>query len=233
MKKFGLSFLFLCLSWAASGQSGEVVNRLNSQGQKEGLWVKYYDGSKGMRYAGQFSNGIPVGTFVHYHPNGVVKAEMVYRAKTGVCRAREYSMEGKRIAEGVYTSQSTKDSVWVYYRQSGEKIQVESYEKGLSQGVWNLYYLNGNCSETHTYTQGKKEGPWVQYFENGQLKWRGNYLNDTLNGPVESFDWEGKILFKGEYKNGLPSGTWTFFENGKVVRQEVYRSGKRIKSKTF
>ena len=61
------------------------------QGQKHGPWKVKYEGSSTLRYEGTFEQGVPVGTFTHYHPNGVKRAVMIFRGRTQVCYVREYA----------------------------------------------------------------------------------------------------------------------------------------------
>ena len=67
--KRGILFLVLLV-----GTSVVAQNETDAQGRKQGKWVKYHEGTKKVRYQGQFKDDKPFGEFVYYSDEGAVTA---------------------------------------------------------------------------------------------------------------------------------------------------------------
>lgn len=220
MKYLITAFIFL-LSIPMSGQ----LNQIDSNGLKQGRWVKSYEGGK-KRYEGNFVDDIPVGHFIYYYEReGGIMSEIYYRAKSGIGLAKAYHRNGVIQAEGVYIGQE-KDSIWTYYDPKGNLTQRENYKHGLLNGDQTTYYENGKIAERIAFEEGVEHGIWLRKWEDGTLRTKGEYVNGLLEGECKYFDGEGKIVAKGEYHNNLKHNTWTYFEDNKVVRKEEYKYGK-------
>lgn len=217
---FALMALLPHFGWAQ-------FNQTNAKGQKHGEWRKNFPNSNQLRYEGQFENGVEVGTFVHYHENGRVRAENIYRGKTGICYSKQYSLNGVLIAEGIFIK-TERDSTWRFYSDAlGILISEETFSKGKRNGKVVTYFKDGKIAELTTYQMDIKNGPWEQNFEDGQPKVRGTYKNGQLEGEVTYYsDISGKQMAKGIYKAGLRDGVWIFWdENGRPTRRETYEKG--------
>ena len=72
--------------------------------------------------------------------------------------------------------------------------------------------------------------PFVEYWEDGSVKTEGDLLvfGNFFLGKYKEYDAVGRLKVKGEYrliqehnlKSSVQSGTWKFYENGKLVRKE-------------
>lgn len=218
-----MKYAVLAAVWALA-LAVSAQNALDAQGRRTGPWsAKYPNGQP--RYAGQFSAGVPVGTFTYYHDNGFRSAEMAYRGTTGVCLSKQYDEKGKLMAVGRYGADRQKDSLWVTFAFDGTKLEEVTYVAGQRQGAYVMYYPNGKVMERGTYLDDAKTGTWVRYRETGAKERMSSYRAGRLEGKWTEFDEDGRTAVIGTYVNDLRHGTWTIMEGGAVVRTEVYRRG--------
>ena len=59
-------FILFLLLMSVKSVSQNDFNKLNSNGQKQGIWKGFYEESKRLRYEGMFENGNGVGLFSFY-----------------------------------------------------------------------------------------------------------------------------------------------------------------------
>ena len=58
-----------------------------------------------------------------------------------------------------------------------------------------------------------------------------NYLNGELHGSASFFDQNGLIASKGSYKNGKSVGIWTYYQNGKKIKEVSKSRSKKERTK--
>lgn len=221
-KAIVLTFLSVVSITSATAQNETV------KGLKQGPWVVAHEGSKVIRYKGQFDNGIPVGIFTHYHTNGKVHAIMKFRASTGSCYSKEFSTEGKLMAEGIYASPAVKDSIWRIYNTAGELLTRETYRLGILDGPFETLYPSGMPMERGVMKNGKKDGGWTQWSEKGYKIRTSFYSEGMLNGIWTEYDHSGKIMIRGKYEDNLKEGIWTEYHEGKPIGELHFSKGRQI-----
>lgn len=200
------------------------VNQTDAQGRKQGKWEKFYEGTRQVRYRGQFVNNVPTGVFTYYHQNGRKRSEITYRGTTGNGYCVMYELEGWKLAEGVYRGE-VKDSVWRYYGPSGDLVSTTTWVMGEKTGEEKVFYHDGTLAELTNYSHNMKEGKWLQNFPDGSLKARGEYQNNALHGEVMYNDQTGRPLMIGTYVHGIKNGSWIIFEGGTPQWRETYDMG--------
>jgi len=199
------------------------------QGQKHGPWKVKYEGSSTLRYEGTFEQGVPVGTFTHYHPNGVKRAVMIFRGRTQVCYVREYAENNVLIAEGKYSAPGVKDSTWRVYDLNGKLLNLETYAGGALNGLYQTFYPNGKVVETGSMEADAKTGTWVRFTETGTKLRSADYQNDVPDGLWIEYDEDGRMAVRGEYHLGLREGKWLEFSEGKASKGTWYHEGRITK----
>ncbi len=231
MKQLILLPFFFLLMVSINAQQ---INRMDSNGKKQGKWVKKYSNGA-IRYTGFFIDNNPIDTFRYFFPTGKLKAVSVYSHNGEVVYTKTFYINGKPMAKGKFINKK-KDSIWTFYNQSnGKKVSQENYHMGKKNGKSIVYYPeNEKPAMQITYLNGKKNGKWIRYYSSGTLQTVGFYINDTLNGKFVSYFLNGKVQLKGQYKKGLQNGNWiTYDTTGKIVSKKYFLHGipKEIKQK--
>jgi antitoxin component YwqK of YwqJK toxin-antitoxin module len=97
----------------ATNLNAQLVNQEDSNGKKQGKWVKYFDNNR-VKYEGQFHLGTPYGKFTYYFKNGGVKAVSEFSDDGVDANNITYYENGNLMAEGKFVNQK-KDGSWKYY----------------------------------------------------------------------------------------------------------------------
>ncbi len=214
--QFIYSVFLLFLIGFQSIYAQEKINQLNSNGERIGVWKKYYTNNR-IRYQGQFEAGKEVGIFNYYsalnsdHPTAI----KTFSKNSNQATIQFFTEKGVLESEG---EMKGKDRVgkWVYFHSDGKSIlSEENYEDGILNGESKTFYLKGNVTEISHYKNGKLHGNLKRYADNNVLLDDLNYENGKLYGAAKYYNIEGKLIFWGDYEDDVKVGKWEFFENGK------------------
>ncbi len=90
-----------------------------------------------------------------------------------------------------------------------------------------VYYTNSNkYSKSHfsSLLPQIKDGEYESYFYNGKTKIKGSYINNKMEGAWLVYNKEKDFIeTKTTFKDNLKHGrSFTFFENGKLGRMDIY-----------
>ena len=198
------------------------VNQLNKNGEREGVWEKYYDNNR-LRYRGTFKNGKEVGTFKYYsaassdHP--VIIKE--FEADSDIAEVKFYTEAGVLESEG---QMKGKDRVgkWIFYHTDGKSIMSEeNYVNGKLEGPYKTYFPDGTPTEIASYKNGLLDGNYKKYAIKGHLIYDFNYKNGKLNGLATYYSRRtGDLIKKGPFKDDERVGTWENYVDGELVSTE-------------
>ena len=202
-------------------------------GKKDGRWVVSYEDSKAVRYRGQFVMGKPLGEFMHFHRNGYPRSVMSYPEGVGPIDVKMFNERGQLIAEGQYTGPNIKDGLWVMHDGRGHVMAKEHYLAGQRTGLQQVFFPNGALLESGQMIDGEKQGTWLRQDEIGNKVRATNHAKGMLNGPWTQFDADERLAISGQYLNGRRVGKWLFFDQGKAVKSEQYRSGRLKSTKSY
>ncbi|MGQ8336363.1 toxin-antitoxin system YwqK family antitoxin [Sunxiuqinia sp. A32] len=116
--------------------------------------------------------------------------------------------------------------------------QDDNYNKrddqGRKQGIWKKYQDNGKLLYEGTFMNDKPVGEFKRYHPNGMLMayLKHDVYSDTTN--AELFDTRARLIARGMYIGQKKTGIWSYFTDGKLISEEVYKNGlKDGKSKTY
>ncbi len=216
--------LFLALLLGASPRSllaqSDTLNRIDSQGRKQGYWEKHRpDGS--LLYQGYFLDGRPVGKFKRFYDDGSLRALLFYHPHDDTVDVTFYYNTGRIAATGKYLRKK-KEGEWKYYSYYTDSLSfIEHYRNGIKEGPSIKFYANGDTAEVILYRNGKKEGRWVQYYDNGQLKLTATYHNDRLEGTFTMYWPDGKNMLQGQYHQDVRNGKWYLFDKKGNLRKAI------------
>lgn len=217
--KFRLLYFFLLVSLFSAAQE---INQFDANGERHGVWKKYFDSTDQPRYEGQFEHGKEVGEFKFYK---LIKKKSILTATKlfdtdGSAQVKFLASTGKTISEGKMIGKLYVGE-WVYYHNKSDKIMtLENYNiKGVLEGERLVYYKDGVVAERANYVNGKLEGKYYGYSVKGTVLRELNYEGDELHGVAKHFNGKGELLAEGNYKRGKKTGIWRYYENGKLSKE--------------
>ncbi len=222
MGKLSIQFVSFLFFFSAFAQ--EEVNQFNAQGERIGVWEKYYNNNR-IRYQGQFEKGKEIGVFKFY---SMVSSDHPILIKTFSPTSQEaqvqfYSLEGVLESEGRMIGKE-RIGKWIYYNNKKNIIAEESYENGKLSGEYKIFYSNGKLTEISHFKNGKLHGNSKRYSDTGILLDNLTYENGEIHGEAIYYDGNGKVRQRGLYEHDLKVGVWEFFTDGELSKAVQVKS---------
>lgn len=125
---------------------------------------------------GIYKDGKRSGSWIEYHPGGLVKTITSY-------------VDGK------------KEGLFVELNNNGQLVKRCMYHNNFRHGEYQeLNY--SNVKEERFYQNDKLEGIVKIYYDNTKIMEEGSYKNGTRDGISKWYDKDGKVSITYEYKNG-------------------------------
>lgn len=199
----------------------QEVNKLDSNGKKEGVWKGIYEVSKRPRYEGTFSHGKETGVFKFFDDTkkGDVVATRDFTANDGSSYTIFYDQNKNKVSEGKEIGKS-REGEWKYYHKASKAIMtLEKYKAGKLEGVRTVFYADSKIAEEMTYKEGLKDGIYKKYGQNGILLEQSTFKNNEYNGDAVFYDSDGVVASKGKFTRGKKSGMWQFYFKGKLTKE--------------
>lgn len=199
-------------------------NELDSQGRRHGEWKLNFEGSSNPKMIGTYEHGKQVGKFKYYkkgfydHPSAILN----FPEESDSVHAIYYTQKGKPISEGKLVDRK-REGEWLYYHQDSDSIMlIENYRNDSLNGLQKTFYPNGQLAEKTEYLEGKQHGESFIYNEEGKVTKYYNYRNGQLHGQAIIYNAEGEKLQEGQYVEGKKSGTWKYYSDGKLEKEENF-----------
>lgn len=202
-------------------RSSKKVNRFTDQGKKRGTWVEFHPNGV-LAMEGYYMNGKRNGIFKTYDKKGDLLSLEKYRDDQLVMDTEESVILD--IRNTYYPDGSVKSS--------------GGYVEGKKEGTHRIYDKDGEVIAGEVYKRGEKiaegivdengdyQGHWQLYYTDGNLRAEGDYKNSMRTGDWIFYFPNGAVESKGKYVEGLPQGRWSwFYPNGDKRRNEFYRRG--------
>jgi len=220
-----LTYTFLLVFFTVVGFA-QSFNQMDSNGKRHGVWKKNFEGTKILRYEGEFNHGKEIGTFKFYknlNNKSVLTATRSFKSNSDIAEVKFYSSTKNLISEGKMKGK-TYVGKWLYYHNKSKQVMSEeSYDsKGKLEGQKKTYYLSGKIADIVIYREGKLNGEAKSFSETGKLISHFNYKNGELHGPAKIYDTKGNIKKEGVYQKDRRHGIWKFYENGKFVKEKDF-----------
>lgn len=206
--------------------SAQTVNQFDADGKRHGIWKKYFEGTKVLRYEGQFNHGKETGVF-KYYKNIDMKASLTatkqFNDTNNKAHVTFYSSQGKVISEGEMDGKAYIGE-WKYYHKNSDKIMtLEHYDtEGRLDGEKLVYYENGQVAQKQWYVHGKLDGLYLLYSDKNVVLKEFFYVNGELHGPSKVYNPKGELIVEGDYKHGEKHGIWKYYENGKLTDEKDF-----------
>jgi len=221
MNKAILFSVLLVFSISAFAQQN--INQTDAQGRKQGFWQKRDETGK-ILYEGTFRDNRPVGEMKRYHPNGAVKAILVFSEKSDSTSVQIFDEKGKLTAKGWYIGQK-KTGEWNNYTD-GRLVSTENYTDGMKNGITKRFYQTGELLDETNWLNNLQEGLYRAYDKNGKKYIECMYKNGKRNGWYVCFFPNGEMEMEAFYKDNLRDGMWKYYdENGELRYTLNYDEG--------
>lgn len=222
------SLLLVLFFSVCTAYGQDSINRKDASGRMHGQWIKY-DSLGNKVYEGTFREGIPVGEFRYFYPDGKLRTITKYADSGKRASTVSYFPNGMKMASGNYLNEK-KDSVWLFFDgRDGSLVQEESYKNGVRDGISRTYFSEGGISGIQSWKDGIKDGIWEEYYSNGSIKLHGTFKMGDKEGPYQAFYENGSPLVIGRYSEGHQDGTWIFFDSdGAVSKRETWEKGSLV-----
>ena len=220
--KFLLTFSTILLVFTGT-LFAQDINQIDAQGNRQGVWKKFYKNTNQLRYEGQFKDGKEIGVFKFYceecrNNPSVVKE---FNDNDG-SKVSYYTIKGKLVTEGMIVGKERQGEWLTYHEKSNKVMMRENYLNNTLEGLVTVYYANDVVTETTNYSKGLKQGVSKNYSVNGVLLNEMNYVDDKLQGRAVYYDSNGQMTIEGRYKEGRKDGLWKYYKNGKLALEETY-----------
>lgn len=200
------------------------INQKDAEGRRHGEWKVNFEGTEKPKFEGSFNHGEKIGVFKFYkkgfydYPsaimdfgNGKDSVSIVY-----------YTQEGKAISKGKMLNRK-REGKWVYFHKDSDSIMMsEFYRNDQLNGIQTTYFPNGQIAEKTSYSNGEKDGESLLYSEKGQLMKELHYRNGKLDGHAIYYFASGEKKMEGDYAMGDKTGSWKYYENGKLDEEKEY-----------
>ena len=220
-----ISAIFIFLSTALFCQPDSGINKNDSDGRKQGRWIKKYPHNSVM-YEGFFRDNYPEGEFIRYYEDGTIRSVLNYSNKGNEADARIYHPNGYLSASGRYINQK-KEGLWKFYSVfvCGYLVSEEYYSGNLRNGTSVKLYPDSTIAEKLNYVNDTAGGEWIKYYSNGNLCLKSTLSKGKINGKFEAWFNDGVLQFSGEYKNDKREGTWIIYEKDGTIRYRLEYTG--------
>lgn len=224
------------------GDSGKVVNSkiykmgvlvaegiYDERGLQQGLWKEYYLNAQ-LKSQGEYKDGMKIGEWVWYHPNGEMEQKGKFTKKGKPDGLWRWWYDNKQLEREETYVKGKEEGDIVEYFESGKLMTKGQFEEGMETGKWE--YDNGDYKEEGNYKNGVKDGLWIGYYDNGNGKkaFEGSFVDGNPHGKHIYWYDNGQVKREGEYIMGNEEGTWKHFnEDGTMALVIVYKDGQEIK----
>jgi antitoxin component YwqK of YwqJK toxin-antitoxin module len=140
--KFLLCSLFLSFS-CVTILGAQEVNKLDTNGERHGLWQKNYGGTDQIRYEGTFEHGKEIGTFKFYCEDckKVPMAVKEFELGSDIVDVKYYTPKGTLVSQGKMEGKN-RVGEWLYFHKNSSKVMTsEFYKNGKLNGQKNNLLL--------------------------------------------------------------------------------------------
>lgn len=219
----GILFLVCLFSTFAFGQE---INQMDDTGKRHGVWKKYFDTTKVVRYEGEFSHGKEIGTFKFYkniNKKAVLAATKTFNTIDAIAEVEFFSDKGIRISKGRMNGKVYVGN-WEYYKEANGAIVIKEFydENGYLQKERLLYYDDGILAERQPYKNNKLHGLHVWYSSKGNVFKEMTYDNGEIHGLIKEYGAHGKLKTEGQYQHDRMHGIWKYYEDGKLTKTKDF-----------
>ncbi len=179
----------------------QQINKLNTQGQKEGLWQTVSKAKRG---------------------DTLILTNYINNKKCGVCV--------KIVNNVVVEIKNYKNNVlegWHYsYYRTGELELMIFYKNGKKHGKGTWYYEDGTIAAVLYWENNKPVNCHTLYNRDGTVNRKSYYKNNGNSYTIEYYYHNAGIRKTYTVENGKKEGKETLFDKeGNIIKSTIYKNG--------
>lgn len=212
-------------------ESGKIKEQIQySKGEQTGEIVEYYEnGNK--KYSIRKDPTLKQFEHYRYYENGMPKKleHKLLDKEERIGEYKEWYDNGQLAETGIYVSAYKRDGKWLEFHKDGSKKLEAEFKNGdfLIQNCWNEKGEQTLKDGTGLYVYDYSA--WEGHLDHNEQE----YKNYKRHGQQKKFSNEVLSLYQ-EMENGLENGfTRTYYKNGKIKKEKIYKDGKKISTKSF
>lgn len=205
--------------------SREKINRTDSKGLKQGIWVDFFPGG-GKKTEKTYKDDLLHGYYKEYDSRSNLTLTMLYD-NGAVVKSRVEEQPDVEIRNK--------------YDESNRLIYSGPYRNNVPVGVHREYGKDGKVTNAYIYNDngllisegivdeaGKYNGKWKDYSADKTVNAEGTYTDSRRTGIWKFYNPSEKLEQTGSYNNGRPDGLWKwYYDDGPILREEEYFQGLR------
>ena len=146
--KYLLQLFFLCFVTVAQCQHTDTINRIDENGLKQGLWIKYYDKTTSVKSKGFYVDNQPEGRCETYYESGQLKGRFVFKSGNYFGPQIHYYENGKPNRIQYYSDQDEQIDSTLHFSPSGRLISKEIPPKNNHLHISIGYKSNESTPDT-------------------------------------------------------------------------------------
>lgn len=203
--------------------AGNVNQRVELDNGSGKYIVKYPNGQ--MMLEGNYTNGIPNGSFTWYYPDGSIETKGAFFNDERHGEWTWYYRNGQMETQRFYVY-GTPDSVRTDWFEDGKVSYRAQFKNGELEGIATGYFPgSGNKRYEINYVDGARRGETIYYGENGEAVHKRFYVDGWLTQyAVQGKD--GKMgPFKDISTDGSTDHVVAYYKNGNVAMDINFNYG--------
>lgn len=152
------------------------------------------------RMVGQVEDGLRVGTWKGWYPDGQLNWAFEHDAGQLVKRTIWHANGAKRM-EGRYVA-GKPDGVHPRWDAGGQKVSEETYREGALHGPRRVWDADGHLLQEAQYKDGQLDGPATWYYASGAKRWETHYAAGQRTGTWTQWTAKGELFMQTEWADG-------------------------------
>lgn len=200
--------------------SKKIVNQLDNQNNKQGIWVSYWPNDR-LKTEAEYLNNQLHGFYKEFDVRGQLIKNLRYFH--GELREENISDDSK-IRIDKRTDEEGNTTYFASFRDSipvGEHFQFNSDGNVYKSTIYDDFGRKTKMGFKDE--KRRKTGHWINYYEDGSKESEGNYKNGRKEGKWIYYFADGSLEQEGFFKNGKLDGKWLwYYKGGKLRRMENF-----------
>ncbi len=201
---------------------------IDEAGNRQGPWKEFHP-SRQLKAKGDYANGLRIGDWLFFFPNGKLEQKGRYDKKGRPQGLWQWYYPNENLLREENYLNGQREGTLTEWNDSGKVITKGDYIESLKEGKW--FYQIQDYREEGVYKTDNKDGPWESYYvENGHLRFAGKFIEGLPDGKHSFYYYDGRLSEEGKYIMGNKDGKWQYFNpDGTLLLTISFKNGREVK----